>query len=196
MESDTNPIIEELQMVAMLPMADHQKRYFNQMLADAKPVQCTPLAELFSKEELAEIRRVIRPRKHQCYNNALKCAESLPDKIKYVEGFGWNGLCKVEHAFNRIGNVYVDITWDMVLGHDVTKEAYVSLIEDDAENVLRNVAEYDNITGDYYRRKYIESLGGIHEVGKMLDDQAEKALNKKDGTVSDAIHAILKSDTR
>lgn len=158
---ETNPIIEELQAFAKLGWNAKQQDFFNQQASDAKAVEMSPVASVFSPEELKLIKTVVAPKKRQCYRNALLLAQLFPDKCKYVEGFGWS-LIRIDHAFNRVGDKYVDITWELALNEDVTKYHYVSMIEADFEQVIEDIAKFDNFTGDYYRHKYIERLKTQH----------------------------------
>lgn len=49
----------------------------------------------------------------------------------------------IEHAFNCINGVYVDITDELVLGYDVTKEDYLSIIEISDEKVLEYCRKFE-----------------------------------------------------
>lgn len=153
---ENNPIIEELQAFASMNWNAKQKAYFERMAADAKPVQCVSVRDVFTADEIRQIKRVLRPKKHQCYRNAALLTELFPGRVKYVEGFGWNRIVKVEHAFNRVGDKYIDITWEMVLNEDVTTYPYAALIEAECDEILADIQAHDNTTGDYYIHKYIE----------------------------------------
>lgn len=174
---ENNPIIEELQAFAGMNCNAKQKAYFERMAADAKPVQCVSVRDVFTADEIRQIKRVLRPKKHQCYRNAALLTELFPGRVKYVEGFGWNRIVKVEHAFNRVGDKYIDITWEMVLNEDVTTYPYAALIESERDEILADIQAHDNTTGDYYIHKYIEEQKGRHPV-------------------KDADRAITESDTR
>lgn len=45
-------------------------------------------------------------------------------------------------VFNKIKDKYVDITAELVLGKDVTKEDYISIIEINSKKVLNYCIEY------------------------------------------------------
>lgn len=151
-----NPIIVELQAMTRLGFQGKQQAYYERMAADAKPVQCVSVRDVFTADEICQIKRVLRPKKHQCYRNAALLTELFPGRVKYVEGFGWNRSVKVEHAFNRVGDKYIDITWEMVLNEDVTTYPYAALIEAERDEILADIQAHDNMTGDYYIHKYIE----------------------------------------
>ncbi|MBR0290895.1 MAG: hypothetical protein IJQ79_02045 [Bacteroidales bacterium] len=160
MEKTTNPIIEELTALSKFKWGNQlQQEFFNRQAADAVPVEVSSVKSVFSPEEIRLIKAAVQPKKGQCYRNAALLTELFPDRCKYVEGFGWNRILKVEHAFNRVGDKYVDITWELVLGEDVTSIPYVSLIEASRDEVLEDIFAHDNITGDYYRHELIERLG-------------------------------------
>ncbi len=159
MEYD-NPIIEELNALSKFKWGNEvQQQFFSQQAADAVSVEVSSVKSVFTPAEIRLIKSAVKPKKGQCYRNAALLTELFPDRCKYVEGFGWNRILKVEHAFNRVGDKYVDITWELVLGEDVTAIPYVSLIEASRDEVLEDIYAHNNITGDYYRHKLIERLG-------------------------------------
>lgn len=155
MEQD-NPIIRELNAIAQMQWHPVQGAYFRQQAQDAKPVEVSSVSSVFSPAELRLIKTVIKPKQGQCYRNAALLTELFPDKCRYVEGYGWNRILKVEHAFNRVGDKYVDITWELVLGEDVTAIPYVSLIEASRDEVIEDIAAHGNTTGDYYLHDYLK----------------------------------------
>lgn len=157
MEQD-NPIIRELNAIAQMQWYPAQAAFFSKQAQDAKPVQVSSVFSVFSPAELRLIKTAIKPKKGQCYRNAALLTELFPDKCKYVEGFSWNRILKVEHAFNRVGDKYVDITWELVLGEDVTAIPYVALIEASRDEVLEDICAHDNTTGDYYLHNYLKKL--------------------------------------
>lgn len=173
-----NPIIKELQAFAEFDLGKYANAFHAKKLADACSVQCVPMADVFTKQEIRMIRRILRPKKHHCYNNALDLAALFPDRVQYVEGLGWNGVCSIAHAFNKADGKYIDITFEMVLKIDVTKQPYVSLIEAEWDDVMADVEAHDNTTGDYYQHKYIESIGGKDALVRMMDEQAVANIQK------------------
>lgn len=175
-----NPIIEELKAMANFDWPEYQKDYFVKMAADAKPVQCVSIREVFTLSEIRIIEQVLQPKAHQCYRNAALLTELFPGRVKYVEGFGWDKYFKIDHAFNRVGDKYIDITWEMVLKENVNELPYVSLIEADSDALLADICAHNNITGDYYRHKYIEGLGGLKAVAQQMDERALYILENSD----------------
>lgn len=179
-----NPIIEELRAMTRLGFTGKQQAFHEKLVADAMPVQCVSVRDVFTAEEIRIIKRVLCPKKRQCYRNAALLTELFPDRAIYVEGFGWNGIAKVNHAFNRVGDKYIDITWEMALNEDVTPMPYVSLIEATRDEILADIQAHGNTTGDYYLHKYIEGLGGKQALARSLDEQAAKTL-EKGGAISE-----------
>lgn len=152
-----NPIISQLRQVATLTQWDKgQQAFFDQQLADAKEIKMSKLSDVFTPREINLIKNIVRPQKNQCYRNSALMAELFPDRCKYVEGFGYS-LFNIDHAWNKVGDKYVDVTWELVLKEDTTKRVYVALIEASAEEIVKDISEHDNIVGDYYRRYYIKT---------------------------------------
>lgn len=154
----TNPIIEELQALTRLGFVGKQKAYFERMFADAKPVRCVSVREVFTLDEILRIKTIINPKQGHCYRNAVLLADLFPERVSYVEGFGYVDYWKIEHAFNRVGEKYIDITWEMALKMDVTEVPYVTLIEATRDEVIQDVQAHGNVTGDYYLHQYLKSL--------------------------------------
>lgn len=163
-----NPIIAELQALAELPCRAGQHAFFERRYRDARPVDCVPMADVFTPEQLDFLKQSYRPERKQCYKNASDLVQLISHPwaflfdgpVKYVEGYACsNGLFPIEHAFVKVGDKYIDPTFEIVLGMDVKSCHYVSLIEmeyrDLAEILLEN--EY---YGDIYRTVYIRGLQG------------------------------------
>lgn len=123
-------IIDELKQIATL-LSGKQREAYDEMITDAKEVEVVPISEVFTDQEINLIKKAVKPKQHECYKNAYQLAMLFPDKVKYCEGKMTvaNKLVGIEHAWNRVGNKYIDITMELVLGHDMTKygEEYVSL---------------------------------------------------------------------
>lgn len=75
-----------------------------------------------------------------CYKNASDLVERVEwmaghydpniPPVKYVEGLTYEpGLLPIEHAFVKIGDKYIDPTFERALHIDVTKCEYVALVE-------------------------------------------------------------------
>lgn len=155
---ETNRIIDELKAVAGLDWNPEQKAWFEQQANDARVVECVPMRDVFTPEQLQFLFKTIGYKTEQkmCYKNASNLVESvewmaghfdpgLPE-IKYVEGYAYcYGLLPIEHAFVKIGDKYIDPTFERALHRDVRKEMYASCIELDPETMAR----YQLETGFY-----------------------------------------------
>ena len=155
---ETNRIIEELRAKASLDWNPEQKAWFEQQANDARPVQCVRMRDAFSDGELYIIFDQLnyRTRQKMCYENAAELVRiirnigTLPP-VKYVEGYVYcYGLLPIEHAFVKVGDLYVDPTFERALHLDVRKEIYASCIELDFETMDR----YQGETG-YYGELYV-----------------------------------------
>lgn len=154
----SNHIIEELHAKAALDWHPEQKAYFEQQAKDAKIVECVRMRDVFTAGQMAFLREHYVARQKMCYKNAsqlvelMSCLPSLfPEPGKYVEGFSYcYGLLPIEHAFVKVGDVYIDPTFERALHRDVRREEYVSLIELDGAEMARLQAE----TG-YYGELYL-----------------------------------------
>lgn len=85
-------------------------------------------------------------------------AQYFPDVV-YVEGeLGIAGVIGTEHAFNRKGDKYFDVTMEMCLGSDVTKESYVSILEEDDKDALTWFIMDTRTYGDYIPYYYYQNF--------------------------------------
>lgn len=143
-----------------LTQGQKQSDFFAQKLKDGKIVTCVRLEDVFSKEEIELIKMAVRPEKRMCFKNAHILTSIFPERVKYVEGEVTilNGGLGIEHAWNLVdGEHYVDLTFELALGEDVTKEGYVMLGAYDA-NTLRRVTRKTGYYGGIYNQLYLDAL--------------------------------------
>lgn len=60
------------------------------------------------------IRHVIKPKPKECYRNSHLLCEAFPERILYCEG-KTNVPIPIDHAFNKVGDAYIDITFEFAL---------------------------------------------------------------------------------
>lgn len=147
-----NPIIEYIKDLESLVDED-QRGYYEQMLWDAKEVKCVSVRDVFSGRDIKYIKSFVKPK--ECFKNAVILASVFHERCEYVEGYGC-AFFPVEHAFNKIDGKYIDITWELALNEDVTDWQYISLIEADIRDVMKDIAKHGNCAGDYYRHKFFK----------------------------------------
>ena len=155
---ETNHIIEELRAKAALDWNPEQKAWFVQQANDARPVQCVRMRDAFTPEQLRLIRDWgYKTQQKMCYRNATELIRLIamdcrfPQPVRYVEGFAYcYGIMAIEHAFVKVGDKYIDPTFERALHRDVRNEIYVSCIELDCGTMSMYQAE----TG-YYGELYL-----------------------------------------
>ena len=165
---ETNHIIEELRAKAALDWNPEQKAWFEQQANDARPVQCVRMRDAFTPDQLRFLFQTMgyKTQQKMCYRNAADLVERVawmaghfdPDvpETKYVEGFAYAyGLLPIEHAFVKVGDVYIDPTFERALHRDVRKEMYVTLAEYDFLEMARLQAE-TGYYGDLYQYAYLK----------------------------------------
>ena len=125
MSNKENSLIVELRTFAeLIGEEGRQAEFYRQMLKDAKPIEVVRLSEVFTDTEIKAIKKFVKP------------------KVKYVEGkMTCCGAFGIEHAWNKVGDKYVDITMEIVLDRDPTKEEYMALGEYDQETVVSICSE-------------------------------------------------------
>lgn len=158
---ETNHIIEELRARAALDWNPEQKAWFEQQANDARVVHCVRMRDAFTPEQMAYIRECYRTQQKMCYRNAAELVRIIagrggeirlfPEPVRYVEGYAYAyGLLPIEHAFVKIGDKYIDPTFERALHRDVRKEMYASCIELDP----LTMANYQLETG-YFGELYV-----------------------------------------
>ena len=158
--SKTDAIFMAWRTYKTLTQGQKQSDFFAQKLKDGKIVTCVPLCEVFDAKEIDVIKQVVRPEKRMCFKNAHMLTCLFPDRVKYVEGEVTicGGGIGIEHAWNLVdGEHYVDLTFELSLGEDVTKEGYVALGAYDAKT-LRRVTHKTGYYGGIYTQLYIDAL--------------------------------------
>lgn len=152
MESE---IIKEIEMMLELPLHDKQKEYFQDLLKAAKPVEVVRAADVLEDYELEYIQHVLKPQPKQCYRNSHLLCEAFPDRFKYCEGKA-NVPIPIVHAFNKVGDVYIDITFEFALHENPSIYEYVTFCECDAKTIRKAVLE-TGYYGEIYRWLYYKS---------------------------------------
>ena len=142
----------------------YQQKLFQDKANDANSIDVVPLSEVFTKEEIEEIKKRVKPQKKACYENAYKLCDRFEYEgkhdIKYCEGYLNMKGFPIEHAFNKVDGKYVDITIELALGNDVTEDTYVSYCEYDVDTVREILLQneyygniYDTIKLNSYKEK-------------------------------------------
>lgn len=148
-------IIKEIEMMLELPLHERQKAYFQDLLNAAKPVKIVPAADVLEDYELDYIRHVIKPKPKECYRNSHLLCEAFPERILYCEG-KTNVPIPIDHAFNKVGDAYIDITFEFALHENPSIYEYVTFGEYDAKTIRKAVLE-TGYYGEIYRWLYYHS---------------------------------------
>lgn len=160
----TNPIIKHLNEIAALGWQKEQGEFFKQRAADARSVECVRMRDVFTPDQLAFISQHFHARKKMCYKNASDLVTLLShpwaflftEPVRYVEGFVMSGgLWPIEHAFVKVGDKYIDPTFERALKINPAQETYASLIELDSDEMSRLEAEF-GYYGDLYRFAFMK----------------------------------------
>ena len=162
---ETNRIIDELKAVALLGWAPEQKAFYEQRAADARPVECVPMRDVFTPEQMQFLFKNAgyKAQQKMCYKNAADLVQLIshplafifPEPVRYVEGYAYCiELLPIEHAFVKVGDKYIDPTFERALHQDVREEMYVSCIELDPETMTR-YQEETGFYGELYQYDYL-----------------------------------------
>ena len=149
MESE---IIKEIEMMLELPLHEKQKEYLQGLLKAAKPVKVVRAADVLEDYELEYIRHVIKPKPKECHRNSHLLCEAFPERILYCEG-KTNVPIPIDHAFNKVGDTYIDITFEFALHENPSIYEYVTFGEYDAKTIRKVVLE-TGYYGEIYKWLY------------------------------------------
>lgn len=160
MEVKESKIIGELKLIREILSNPKQIEYYDQIIRDAHVVKITPIAEIFTPTQIKAIKTIVNPQIKECYKNAHLLSHLYSDSdnpILYVEGkMTVCGTFSTEHAWNKIGDKYIDITAELVLGRDPNEEEYVAFGEYSAQQINSIVLDrgyYGDIYQEIYRKK-------------------------------------------
>lgn len=153
MESE---IIKEIKTFLQLPLHERQKSYFQDLLKAAKPVEVVRAADVLLDYELEYIQHVLKPKQKECYRNAHLLCEAFPERIMYCEG-KVNVPIPIDHAFNKVGDAYIDITFEFALNENPSIYEYVTFGEYDAKTIRKAVLK-TGYYGEVYRLLYYQNL--------------------------------------
>lgn len=121
---------------------------------DLKPCKVVPLKTIFNEHQINCIKREIEAK--QCFRNSFRVAEiieSMNGDVKYVEGRALvANFLPIEHAWNKIGDFYIDATFELCLGYDVTKESY-ALLQEYKVSEVRKILLERQYYGEIYREQ-------------------------------------------
>lgn len=145
-------IIEEMRAFLRLGLPERQRKYFADTIDVAKRVEVVPAADVFNEREIELIRRVVRPEVKGCYRNAHLLTLLFPDRVRYVEG-KVHTVIPIDHAFNKVGEKYVDITFEFALNENQTQWEYVAFGEYTAD-VIQTIVKQTGYYGEIYRYCY------------------------------------------
>ena len=150
-------------------MSGVQAELFKQKAEDADSIDIVPLNEVFTEQEIQEIKRRLRPQPKMCYENAYKLMDRFSydsnHEIEYVEGYINMKGFPIEHAFNKVDGKYVDITIELALGKDPTEDTYVKIGEFDLDTVREILLQnqyYGQIYETIFLNKYKENVKGAN----------------------------------
>lgn len=132
-----------------------QIRYYRELLKNAKGVKCVPASEVLDDYQLDYVKHVLRPQQGECYKNAYLLAEAFPE-IQYCEGQVAVPI-SIDHAFNKVGDKYIDITFEFAIDDDPRKYTYVTFMESSIDEI-ENIAQLTGCYGNFYRERFIRKI--------------------------------------
>lgn len=91
-----------------------------------------------------------------CYKNSYQTSDfNINLDVKYVEGIAMLKGIPIDHAWNKIGDIYFDVTSDQIFGGNHF-DNYTSIIEIDFDEMME-LAMIDGKYGDCIRKKWVKN---------------------------------------
>lgn len=145
-------------IVELTKRAPMQQPYYKQQLEDLKPIKLSKLSDVFTNEIIKSIiKDTIQPEPKMCYRNATLLTQWFPDLVQYCEGYIEVQGVVLEHAFNKVGDHYVDITAEIALEEDPTNKTY-GLLASYSWNEIERQMFATEVYGGVYEFYYKERL--------------------------------------
>lgn len=116
--------------------------FYKFQLDNVKKVDITSIYDIPEiKESISKIKKIVKLK--GCYSNSCKLIENLSGiDIMYVEGYMFT-LFPIIHAFNKIGDKYIDITREFAFKNDdlFSKDEHYSIIELNRSDMYKYMAK-------------------------------------------------------
>lgn len=172
-ESDDHSTANMLKNFARLS-SGYQKEYFERKLSCLRQIEVHSVYDLFESDVIDRLRKYGRFQKKECYSNSLHAANILESigklsvngqvmenpEVKYVEGYMTVIGIPIDHAFNKIGDYYFDVTVDFLLDSK-DKGDYSVIGEWDYREALSIMAEegyYGGVFDTLFKNSYKENV--------------------------------------
>jgi len=159
--------LKEQNQIDNFEAPSHWRLYRAWMEENAKLVKVVPHTAISSVVELLERFKNIPPQPKECYDNAARTAIFAEDDIMYVEGFAFHErpephVCR--HAWNKKGDVHIDITYELACGFDISKISYLQVLSVPGRSKIlfadnRITRGYETVMDAYYRTKILGRTG-------------------------------------
>ena len=171
-ENEDHSVVNMLKQFAKLS-SGYQRDYFNHKLECLKRVEISSVRDLFDPKTVERLDAIGKFKKKECYANALHAAQILNNmdnvtflgenvgsvEVEYVEGYMCYGVIPIEHAFNKVGDYYFDVTREFLF--DTTNEEYFKVGEwtfDEALDIMEESGYYGGVFDTVFRNSYKEKL--------------------------------------
>lgn len=146
----------EIEQILKLGLGPQQEKWFQDYLNSMHEVEVVSIKEVLSEDELQMLSECVEFKKKECYRNAHLLTMMFPEECQYVEGKVMLDVgLSIDHAWNKIRGKYVDVTFELVLGDDVTKTQYAAVGEYDWLTI-HDVTTETGVYGEIYRELYIK----------------------------------------
>ena len=138
----------------------NQRVYFETMQSHLQPCKVVPCSKVFHLKDRRWIQKITKPK--QCYRNAYKVCEHFADrdvKPEYVEGKVLVCGIPIDHAWVKVGDYYIDPTFEFALCKNVKKEKY-AVLQQFPLWLVRDYQMQTQVYGDIYRKWLTEQIFG------------------------------------
>lgn len=125
-------------------MDGKQKEFYDWQLERAK------IVEVSKTPNNIKTRKILAK---NCYQNSYQTSDfNINLDVKYIEGIAFYKGIPIDHAWNKIGDIYFDVTSDQIFGGDHF-DNYTSIIEIDFNEMIE-LAILDGTYGNCIMKKW------------------------------------------
>lgn len=161
-ENYTTSFFESLKtmLTAMSKMGSGiQQELAKAKLAAVKPCGCVKLAAAIGEDNAKTLLSRVSIKQKECYANALHVAERCSELgVEYCEGWIFYHGIPIDHAFNKIGDIYFDVTAEFALKDNPEMREYAVLGSWDPTTALMIMATGPyKCYGDVFNKEFFET---------------------------------------
>lgn len=140
-------LLQTIELMKKASATSRQIQHYEEILKIGESLKCVSAFDVLEDYQLEYIEHVLKPEPKECFRNAHLLTEAFPE-ITYCEGLAAVPFV-IDHAFNKVGDAYIDITFEFALGDNPRQYDYFKIAEYEADEIAE-AAFNTGYYGGYY----------------------------------------------